>query len=118
MTARLSTALPRRVASDGQGRGDGESLGDPYRRGPPCTHGPAELLGRSGKPAGGPERGSSGPNAGFAGLSSTIRGHSHPTMEGKKGARRRRRPLPHTAAAITGFHNTGLGNNSPHRYTM
>lgn len=52
------------------------------------------------------ERGSSSPSSRFAGLSSTIRGHSHPTMREELEKGGEARPLPHTAAAaaITGFH--------------
>lgn len=69
--------------------------------------GRVKLQGASGKSTERLDRGGSSPSSRFAGLSSTIRGHSHPTMrkEVEKGGEAR--PLPHTAAAaaaITGFH--------------
>ncbi|KAK5855439.1 hypothetical protein PBY51_005540 [Eleginops maclovinus] len=49
----------------------------------------AEPPGASGKSLGNLERGSSSPRSRFAGLSSTIRGHSHPTMREEVEKRRR-----------------------------
>lgn len=83
-----------------------------------------EQLGLLGSPAKGLGRGSSGPSLRFAGLSSTIRGHSHPTMreELEEGGEARQAPasynssshyrVSHTAQAGEKLSNTQLESHT------
>lgn len=65
------------------------------KRVPPAAGGRTELQGSLGSPSTARREAAPAPARGFAGLSSTIRGHSHPTMRERTGERRRSKAGPY-----------------------
>lgn len=78
----------------------------PAKRVPPASRGCAEFRGASEKSTDGLERGGSSPSLRFAGLSSTIRGHSHPTMreELEKEGEARQAPASYSSSHYRASH--------------